>query len=218
MANYIKSTNFTAKDSLPSGDSARIVKGTEIDVEFSAIASAVASKSDSNSPSFTGTPTAPTAVAGTNTTQLATTAFATAAASAAFPLGGIILWSGSVAAIPATWQLCNGTNGTPDLRDRFIVGAGTTYAVNATGGSANAVVVAHTHTATVTDPGHAHSYDRPGPSNAANPPGSSGSTANGATTGTAVTNISVTNASTGVSGVNANLPPYYALCYIQKMS
>jgi hypothetical protein len=75
MANYIKSTNFTAKDSLPSGDSARIVKGTEIDVEFTAIASAVASKSDSNSPAFTGTPTAPTAASGTNTTQLATTAF-----------------------------------------------------------------------------------------------------------------------------------------------
>jgi hypothetical protein len=218
MANYIKSTNFTAKDTLPSGDAARIVKGTEIDVEFNAIASAVASKSDSNSPSFTGTPTAPTAVSGTNTTQLATTAFALNAAKEAFPIGGIIIWSGSIASIPATWQLCNGTNGTPDLRDRFIVGAGTTYAVNATGGSANAVVVAHTHTATVTDPGHAHSYDRPGPSNAANPPGSSGSTANGATTGTAVTNISVTNASTGVSGVNANLPPYYALCYIQKMS
>jgi hypothetical protein len=218
MANYIKSTNFTAKDSLPSGDSARIVKGTEIDVEFTAIASAISSKSDSNSPAFTGTPTAPTAVAGTNTTQLATTAFATAAASAAFPLGGIILWSGSVAAIPATWQLCNGTNGTPDLRDKFVIGAGTTYAVNATGGSANAVVVAHTHTATVTDPGHAHSYNQPVPSNAANPPGSSGSQASGTTTGTAVTNISVTNASTGVSGVNANLPPYYALCYIQKMS
>jgi hypothetical protein len=148
MANYIKSTNFTAKDSLPSGDSARIVKGTEIDVEFTAIASAISSKSDSNSPAFTGTPTAPTAVAGTNTTQLATTAFADAAAKAAFPIGGIILWSGSIAAIPATWQLCNGTNGTPDLRDRFVVGAGTTYAVNATGGSANAVVVAHTHTAT----------------------------------------------------------------------
>jgi hypothetical protein len=218
MANYIKATNFTAKDSLPSGDSARIVKGTEIDVEFSAIASAITSKSDSNSPSFTGTPTAPTAAAGTNTTQLATTAFATAAASAAFPLGGIILWSGSVAAIPATWQLCNGTNGTPDLRDKFVVGAGSAYAVNATGGSANAVVVSHTHTATVVDPGHAHVYLRPVQSNAANPPGSSGSTASGATTNAASTGISVTNASTGVSGVNANLPPYYALCYIQKMS
>jgi microcystin-dependent protein len=151
MANYIKSTNFTAKDTLPSGDAARIVKGAEIDVEFNAIASAVSSKSDSNSPSFTGTPTAPTAVAGTSTTQLATTAFALDAAKAAFPVGGIIIWSGSIAAIPVSWQLCDGTNGTPNLRDRFIVGAGTSYGVGATGG-ANTVTLdatmipAHTHT------------------------------------------------------------------------
>lgn len=75
MANYTKATNFAAKDSLPSGNSGKIIKGTEIDTEFNAIASAVASKTDSNSPAFTGTPTAPTAVAGTDTTQLATTAF-----------------------------------------------------------------------------------------------------------------------------------------------
>lgn len=136
MASYVKSTNFTAKDSLPTGDSARIVKGTEIDTEFNAIASAISSKADSNSPTFTGTPAAPTAVLGTNTTQIATTAFATAAATAAFPVGGIIMWSGSIAAIPSGWSLCNGANGTPDLRDRFVIGAGTTYAVNATGGSA----------------------------------------------------------------------------------
>jgi microcystin-dependent protein len=139
MANYTKSTNFTAKDSLPTGDSARIVKGTEIDTEFTAISAAIASKADSNSPTFTGTPAAPTATAGTNTTQLATTAFATAAALAAFPAGGIIMWSGSIAAIPAGWALCNGTSGTPDLRDRFVIGAGTLYAVNATGGSATSV-------------------------------------------------------------------------------
>lgn len=135
MANYVKSTNFTAKDSLPAGDSARIVKGTEIDTEFTAIASAILSKADSNSPSFTGTPSAPTASLGTNTTQVATTAFATATAAAAFPIGGVILWSGSIASIPATWQLCDGTNGTPNLRDRFVVGAGTNYAVGATGGA-----------------------------------------------------------------------------------
>jgi microcystin-dependent protein len=283
MANYIKSTNFTAKDTLPSGDAARIVKGAEIDVEFNAIASAVSSKADSNSPSFTGTPTAPTAVAGTSTTQLATTAFALDAAKAAFPVGGIIIWSGSIAAIPVSWQLCDGTNGTPNLRDRFVVGAGTSYGVGATGG-ANTVTLdatmipSHTHTVSasgttstvsndhshgfsgttsgqsnthshaVSDPGHAHSYDRPGPSNAANPPGASGSTANGATTGAAVTGISLGNANADhshtysgtTSGISANhthtvtvsgstgngtggglahenRPPYFALCYIQKM-
>jgi hypothetical protein len=81
MSNYTKATNFTAKDTLPSGDSNKIVKGTEIDTELTAVASAISSKADSNSPTFTGTPAAPTASAGTNTTQVATTAFVTSAVS-----------------------------------------------------------------------------------------------------------------------------------------
>jgi len=62
------------------------------------------------------------------------------------PSGGIIIWSGSSASIPSGWYLCNGANGTPDLRDRFVVGAGTTYAVGATGGQNTITTVpAHTH-------------------------------------------------------------------------
>jgi hypothetical protein len=79
MANYTKATNFATKDTLPTGDSGKIVKGTEIDSEFNAIASAISSKADTASPTFTGTPAAPTATAGTNTTQVATTAFVTTA-------------------------------------------------------------------------------------------------------------------------------------------
>jgi hypothetical protein len=75
MANYTKGTNFATKDTLPTGDSGKIVKGTEIDTEFNSISSAISSKADTASPTFTGTPAAPTAAAGTNTTQLATTAF-----------------------------------------------------------------------------------------------------------------------------------------------
>lgn len=75
MSNYTKATNFTAKDTLPSGDSNKIVKGQEIDTELTAVAAAIASKADINSPTFTGTPAAPTASAGTSTTQVATTAF-----------------------------------------------------------------------------------------------------------------------------------------------
>lgn len=78
MANYVKATNFTAKDSLPSGNAGKIIKGAEIDTEYTAIAAAVSSKADSNSPTFTGTPIAPTASSGTNTTQVATTAFVNA--------------------------------------------------------------------------------------------------------------------------------------------
>jgi hypothetical protein len=75
MANYTKGTNFATKDTLPTGDSGKIVKGTEIDNEFNAISSAISSKSDIASPTFTGTPAAPTATAGSNTTQLANTAY-----------------------------------------------------------------------------------------------------------------------------------------------
>lgn len=82
MANYTKATNFATKDTLPTGDSGKIVKGTEIDNEFNAISSAISSKADTASPAFTGTPTAPTAGSGTNTTQVATTAFVTSAVSA----------------------------------------------------------------------------------------------------------------------------------------
>jgi hypothetical protein len=75
MASYVKSTNFAVKDGLPSGDPQKVVKGTEIDTEFNNIATAVGSKADLSNPQFLGTPFAPTASPGTNTTQVATTAF-----------------------------------------------------------------------------------------------------------------------------------------------
>lgn len=87
----------------------------------------------STSPTLTGTPLAPTAAVGTDTTQIATTEFVRNI----IPTGIISLWYGSIASVPSGWYLCDGGNGTPDLRDRFIVGAGSTYAVAATGGSAS---------------------------------------------------------------------------------
>jgi microcystin-dependent protein len=134
----------------------------------------------------------------------------------AFVSGMIMLWSGSVATIPSGWLLCDGSNSTPDLRSRFVVGAGSTYAVGATGGSADAIVVSHTHS--ITDPGHNHSVviqsestDDIDYTNTGVPYLSNRSTT---TTGTRTTGITVN--STGSSGTNANLPPYYALCYIMK--
>jgi hypothetical protein len=82
MSDYTKSTDFASKDSLATGNSAKIVKGTEIDTEFNNIATAIATKANTASPTFTGTPAAPTATSGTNTTQIATTAFVAAAVSA----------------------------------------------------------------------------------------------------------------------------------------
>lgn len=81
MTDYVKSTNFASKDALATGNPLKIVKGTEIDTEFNNIATAVATKADLNSPTFIGTPSAPTAAGGTNTTQVATTAFVTTAVS-----------------------------------------------------------------------------------------------------------------------------------------
>lgn len=170
------------------------------------------------SPAFTGVPTAPTAAAGTNTTQIATTAFVTGATSAinSVPSGGIIMWSGSIASIPSGWYLCNGSNGTPDLRDRFVVGAGSAYSVAGTGGSANAIVVSHSHS--ISDPGHTHGYYRTYAGQGSKFTDHSGQDEwegwvyEG--TGSSATGISVS--SSGSSGTNANLPPYYALAYIMK--
>ena len=81
MSNYIKGTDFAGKDSLETGNPAKIVKGAEIDDEFNAIAVAINSKANTNSPALTGVPTAPTATTGTNNTQLATTAFVNTAIS-----------------------------------------------------------------------------------------------------------------------------------------
>lgn len=75
MSNYVKATNFRIKDSLTTGDPNKRIKGAEIDDEFVALSTAISSKADSASPAFTGTPTAPTATPGNNSSQIATTAF-----------------------------------------------------------------------------------------------------------------------------------------------
>jgi len=162
------------------------------------------------------------------------------------PSGFIGIWSGAANAIPSGWYLCNGSNGTPDLRDRFVVGAGSGYSVGNTGGSANATLVSHSHTinnhthsfsASTNNPGdHDHNVDvlaefasthgtwqtgggyrqvhtggthrKPITSDAGGHTHTlSGTTGNPSNTGTN---------SQGSSATNANLPPYYALCYIMK--
>jgi hypothetical protein len=172
------------------------------------------------SSTLSGTVTAPTAANGVSNTQVATTAFVSNSLSNILPSGVIVMWSGSVVSIPAGWLLCNGTNGTPNLQDRFVIGAGNIYSPDATGGSADAITVSHTHTASsvVTDTGHLHTY-----SLAQGNGGSFGSggdlefttTANTSSATTGIT-VATTVNSTGVSGTNANLPPYYALAYIMK--
>jgi len=149
-----------------------------------------------------------------------------AAAGTTIPTGMISLWYGAIGSVPLGWYLCDGANGTPDLRDKFIVGAGSVYAVNATGGSTDSVVVSHTHTASsssaVTDSGHAHSYNDTGAFAGGAGAGQAvvQGLGNNRNTSTATTGITVATSTTvvsaGVSGTNANLPPYYALAYVMK--
>jgi len=208
MADYNKSTNFTAKDTLPTGNAGKIVKGTEIDIELNAVSNAIASKADINSPSFTGTPAAPTASAGTNTTQLATTAFVTAAAQTLYPVGSIYI-NATNSSNPATlfgfgtWEAFGA--------GRVMVGFNASDALfdtlEETGGSKDAIVVSHTHT--ITDPTHSHMVPNQlitGNGTGVGGTGTGQPVPPGAMVTFAATGISIN--STGSSGTNANLPPY----------
>lgn len=120
------------------------------------------------------------------------------------PVGSIIMWSGAEDAIPVGWALCNGENGTPDLRGKFVLGASDSYSVGATGGEA-------THILTTPEiPAHSHNlsllytYVQSGSSSAVY-------TYNGGNRHEETTK----NAGGGVA--HNNMPPYYALCYIMYL-
>lgn len=218
MSNYTQSTNFATKDALTSGDPLKILKGTEINTEFANIAIAVATKADTASPTFTGTPVAPTASAATNTTQLATTAFVQAAFQILHPVGSIYI-NATNSTNPGT--LLGFGTWTAFGAGRVPVGFDSTNALfdtaEETGGSADAITVSHTHTATstVTDPGHDHEfypkfygafagegdYVQPASTFTGNRSGNTGSRTTGITAATTV-------ASAGSSGTNANYQPY----------
>jgi len=165
MSNYTKATNFATKDALSSGDPLKIVKGTELNTEFDAIATAIATKADTVSPTFTGTPSLPTGTTGVtqsvsdDSTKLATTAFvqdvADAIKQALFPVGSIYTNS-SVSTNPGT--LLGFGTWTAFGAGRVMVGIDSSNSLfdsaEETGGSADAIVVSHTHT--VNDSGHTH--------------------------------------------------------------
>jgi hypothetical protein len=174
---------------------------------------------------------APTFVAPSTTGNVLTsngTTWTSAAAPTAFVTGMILMWSGTIASIPSGFLLCNGSSGTPDLRDRFIIGANAdsggaaktniTGTPSQTGGSKDASLPSHTHTATVTDPGHFHTIgilaaSGEGTNTAQGTPQAPSTTNN---TSTQTTGITVSNSTEGVSATNANLVPYYALAFIMK--
>ena len=181
------------------------------------MASAISSKADINSPTFTGTPAGPTASTGTNTTQFATTAFVTAALSAVYPVGSIYINAG-VSTNPAT--LLGFGTWTAFGAGKVLVGLDSADALfdtlEETGGSKDAITVSHNHTATstVTDPQHNHTITP-----FSNSPGGGGGTPGGdwkfdyggtVATSSSATGISVatTVASNGSSGTNANVQPF----------
>jgi hypothetical protein len=126
------------------------------------------------------------------------------------PVGGIIMWSGSIASIPTGWALCNGSSGTPDLRDRFIVGAGNNYSVAGVGGTADSQLPAHTHNVTN---GSANSFTAV--TSVSDEPVNQGG---GGSVNVADQESSTTFTiqSAGISSTNQNLPPYYALAFIMR--
>ena len=124
------------------------------------------------------------------------------------PKGGIIIWSGAVSDIPTGWVLCDGTNGTPDLRDRFVLGAGHNYSVGATGGESE-------HILTIDEmPKHSHKYTSP----------LQGNDSTGIANGNhydkeAFMHPMIDGENTGNTGGSQphnNMPPYYSLCYIMR--
>lgn len=109
------------------------------------------------------------------------------------PSGIILLWSGSIVNIPTGYVLCDGNNGTPDLRNRFLVGAGDTYNPDDSGGAVN-----HNHAFTATVHSHTLEY---------------GTEVAG---GAGFSSTTDTHAVTGTTDNGSSLPPYYALAYIMK--
>jgi hypothetical protein len=236
VSNYVQSTNFATKDALSSGDPLKIVKGTEINTEFNNIATAVATKADLLSPTFTGTPALPTGTtavtqtATDDTTKLATTAFvqdvAAAVKEALFPVGSIY------------------TNATNSTNPGTLLGFGTWVSFGAgrvpvgfdasdplfdtaeeTGGSKDAIVVSHTHTfsATTSENGtHTHTALLGTDTSDAGPKFRGGGS--NPTSGTGVTasagahqhTVSGTTDSTGSSGTNANLQPYITVYMFKR--
>jgi hypothetical protein len=230
MSNYIKSTDFAVKDGLLSGNPLKIVSGTEINDEYNAIQTAVGTKANTLSPTLTGVPLAPTAAAGSNTTQLSTTAFVTSALvdyntvvnsllQALYPVGTIY------------------TNATDGTNPATLVGFGTWSAFGTgrvlvaidsantlmdaaeeIGGSADAVVVSHTHTATVTDPGHSHKQTNDNLTGVDGDYYGAGSRyiPVGQDTSTETTGVTVANSTEGVSGTDLNYQPFITVFYWKR--
>lgn len=151
------------------------------------------------------------------------------------PIGGIILWSGSINNIPKNYSLCNGSNGTPNLTDRFVIGAGDTYDVGSSGGEATHTLTisempqhnhandfsiesdgSHSHSLSLYRPGSSSSYVRAADAKTNSPTVPEGTVRTGSS-GTHTHTILGSIENSGNSQPHNNMPPYYALCYIMRV-
>lgn len=167
----------------------------------------------------------------TSCTTLQTEVNNAVAGSISVPKGAIVMWSGAVDQIPGSWHLCDGTSGTPDLRGRFIVGAGGSYAVGSTGGAETVALTvdqmpvhSHSITGAIEEAGSHNHTTRFGGKGVDSGPGSAlaKNTSNNtelstSTDGAHTHAITATAANTGGGSAHENRPPYYALCYIMRI-
>ena len=236
MTDYNKSVNFAVKDTLTAGDPNKIVSGAEIDTEFNNISSASTTKIDKVPAAGTGNVAKFTATGAIEDTG--------SPASALIPSGGIIMWSGLIASIPTGWSLCDGNNGTPDLRNRFIVGAGDAYDRNDTGGSDSVTLTEgqipshdhnmqsagdHSHTGTTsTDGNHTHGGVPSYTLSSGDTEGSAGRVNGNGTTSSAGSHSHTLNVDSagshthtmdtvGNDEAHENRPPYFAVAFIMKL-
>jgi microcystin-dependent protein len=244
--------NFNVNGNLTVGGTSTLTGATAITGALSGSTAVFSGAISSVSPAFTGTPTAPTASVGNSSTQIATTAFVQA--NNGSPTGTINMWPTATA--PTGFLLCDGTAVSRSTYAALYAVIGSTFGsgdgsttfnvpnytnrtpygttIGATGGSADAVVVSHTHTAAVTDPQHTHGFNFidglssgnltttnyiarsvVGTNQYALAQGGS-PTVNTVSINSASTGITVANSTTGVSGTNANLPPYLGINFIIK--
>lgn len=123
-----------------------------------------------------------------------------------FPSGGIIIWSGAADNIPSGWALCDGQNNTPDLRGKFVLGAGTSHAVGTTGGEENVTLTM------AQMPSHNHPI--------INASGSGSATGIAYRFAQSYSSTQIDRQTVGQVGGSQphdNMPPYYVLCYIMKL-
>ena len=219
MSNYTQSTNFATKDALASGNALKIVKGTEINTEYANIAIAVATKADTASPTFTGTPTLPTGTIattqsfGNSTTAVATTAFVQAAMALLHPVGSI--YTAIISTNPGT--LFGFGTWTAFGPGRMLISLDSSNVLfdtaEETGGSANATLPSHTHTFTGSALAtHAHTF-LGAAGGAGGVTGGDLNTSFGNTTTSSVSGGTPagTNSTEGASATNANYPPFIAV-------